>query len=500
MTQKEINLSKEDFIQIKIVGYGTFFLEKGESVLSMLQRKKMVTFSNCAGNGVCQRCVVQFTKGAPLPLPADRRRFSPEELRMGYRLACKAKPQMECELICHFSEKKMHILMGGENKHLLLNKKENSGQPAIVAIDLGTTTVAMQLMDQKTGNVLDSYSFLNPQRAFGADVITRMQQSLAGNRERMEKETKSYIEKGINLWKNAGFDIKLAFLAANTVMNHILQGFDVEKLAKNPFIPVTLEEQKIEIAGITTVIIPGFSAFVGGDIMSGALFIKDSMNANQKKSAILIDLGTNGEIVLFWQNRIYVTATAAGPAFEGGATTGVYGADLVAIVATLLRENKLDETGLLKEPYFSKGVMADSVFLTQEDIRNLQMAKAAVFAGIETLLQQANISEDDVEQIYIAGGFGYFLDVSAACEIGLLPTSWEKKTLAVGNSALDGAKHYGRKWFDIQSRNQLYLEIENIKQEAVAINLAKTSCFESFYLDAMSLERKNPRSKDVDNS
>ena len=514
MTKTETNFYKQKQIKVKIKDRGTFSLTKGESVLSMLRKDGGITFSHCGGNGVCGKCVVRFLSGAPLPLPADRRRFSAEELREGYRLACLAKPQTDCELECYFPKETMKIVTtdlsdgakepGGKKNNNQdagnneTGKQENGSIGAepgetYVAIDLGTTTIVMQLIEKATGKVIDTYAKMNPQRNFGTDVISRMQHSIAGERQQLKEAVCDCLSQGMHTWIMAGFDIKLAFLAGNTVMIHLLQGYHVEKLAFYPFVPKTLEEQKIEICGITTVIIPGISAFVGGDILAGILTCVADIRPGGEKTTLLVDLGTNGEMALIHHGKVYVTATAAGPAFEGGATAGVYGADIIAITAKLVEKDIVDATGLLHQNYFDSGITWQGVHLTQKDIRNLQMAKAAVFAGIEILLSKAGIDADQVEKVYLAGGFGYYLDVHAACKIGVLPMQWENRIKAIGNAALAGAVLYGREY------EKQKAQAVKIRQTALAINLAEEPAFESTYLDSMELTGKNPFARDAAN-
>ena len=159
-------------------------------------------------------------------------------------------------------------------------------------------------------------------------------------------------------------------------------------------------------------LLPGFSAFVGSDLYAGALACG---MATSKELTLLVDLGTNGEILLGNHDGILATATAAGPAFEGGANRGVFGADLVKYLATLRREGLLDDTGLLSEPYFTRGVRIGNLVLTQETVRNLQVAKAAIMSGIQVLLRRAGKGMEEVDRVILAGGFGYSVRPRRKC-------------------------------------------------------------------------------------
>jgi uncharacterized 2Fe-2S/4Fe-4S cluster protein (DUF4445 family) len=286
-------------------------------------------------------------------------------------------------------------------------------------------------------------------------------------------------------------------IAGNTVMVHLLMQYDVTGLSKAPFIPVSTAELALQIGGLPAVIMPGISAFVGGDIVAGIMACGEKMKKDKITYALLIDLGTNGEMALIGPERIFCTATAAGPAFEGGATANVPGSDMIKIVAELLEDGVIDETGLLKEPYFEQGIVRDGVMLHQEDIRSLQMAKAAVFAGIRILIREYGITEMEVDRIYLAGGFGYKLSTAAACRIGLIPAAMRERTEAVGNTALAGAYLYGNKKqrADVSPDGKRQpghqpgqSPAADIIRRATAINLARIDDFNEIYLHSMNLQ------------
>jgi uncharacterized 2Fe-2S/4Fe-4S cluster protein (DUF4445 family) len=186
------------------------------------------------------------------------------------------------------------------------------------------------------------------------------------------------------------------------------------------------------VAGLKTFIMQGISAFVGGDISAGIY----AMLTCYSGTSLLLDLGTNGEMALVTSHDIYVTATAAGPAFEG--RTNLWGRDMVKLLADLLDQHIIDEYGTLKEPYFTKGVQVGEANITQDDIRMIQLAKAAVRAGIEILCKQAGVAMEEIDNVCLAGGFGYYIDCERAGRIGLLPPFLVDKAKAVGNSALLG--------------------------------------------------------------
>lgn len=199
----------------------------------------------------------------------------------------------------------------------------------------------------------------------------------------------------------------------------------------------------------------------------------------------MIDLGTNGEMAITDGINMIVTATAAGPAFEGGAGAGIVGSDMIAITAKLLQSGILDETGLLEEPYFSEGISVGepAVYLCNKDIRDLQMAKAAVRAGVEILWKK--MGQPEIKQVYLSGGFGYFLNVEAAFRIGLLPGFMHDKVVAVGNTSLAGAYRIG---CDLLHGKTGKEDMEERLSSITSINLAEQEAFQRLYMQYIDLK------------
>lgn len=500
------------------------------TIMSTLLKNNLISGSFCGGRGDCGRCRIQFLQGATFPTALERSVMDPEELRQGYRLACLAKPKTDCTIkLALLDAPKIDVVSDmidvTENVDLMSQgslQTENHKSDVIIAVDLGTTTIAMQLMEIDTGRIIDTYCEMNPQRRYGADVLSRIQASCEGNREVLQRLVVDVLERGVEQFKAQNADIECMCIAGNTTMEHLLMGFDVSSLGRSPFTPVEigLQEYRHPDWDFTVWLIPGISVFVGGDIVAGLYacgmltkrlqgqFAEQQGDVGQKERSFLVDLGTNGEMAITDGNRMIVTATAAGPAFEGGAGAGIVGSDMIACIAALLRKGILDETGLLVEPYFTEGVSiqisdethyrfvpgrsSDSLYMTQQDIRNLQMAKAAVRAGIEVLLKELNgqrqgkqqTSGPQVEHVYLAGGFGYYLDVEAAFLIGLLPDYMRGSVQAVGNTSLMGAYRIGRDlWQHKIDKQTLERSISSIE----CINLAKQKDFEELYIRYMNL-------------
>jgi uncharacterized 2Fe-2S/4Fe-4S cluster protein (DUF4445 family) len=295
----------------------------------------------------------------------------------------------------------------------------------------------------------------------------------------MQGLIKQVLIQELEEFQKKGVDIRNIYVAGNTTMLYLLLGYATTELGYAPFKASHLDTMEVELGQWSAHILPGLSAFVGSDIVAGVLA---SDMATNEGISLLIDLGTNGEIVLGNREKMIACATAAGPAFEGMLEDGrqaLWGADLVKAIAELLDKGILDETGLLTEPYFTEGVTIGGVRITQEHVRNLQTAKAAIAAGVEILVKEYGIAIEDISQVYLAGGFGYFLEEEAAIRIGLLPKVLQGRIQAVGNSALAGcyAYHLDRKTEE---------KITRIKELTRVINLAEVEGFAETFVNHMN--------------
>jgi len=534
--------------------------DSGMTLMTTLLEKKLVTGNFCGGRGTCRRCRVQFMQAAPLPTGLERQAFTPDELRLGYRLACMARPRNDCLIRLEFVQsREIDILTDTSNMIDVsedsdcISQEKTTKKRYLIAVDLGTTTIAMQLMDIGSGQAVDTYCAMNPQRSYGADVLSRIQAANAGQADILRESVWMVLKEGVRKFRRfcraakqrtserdvsgrGGTEQEISIccmcIAGNTTMEHLLMGLSTEGLGKSPFWPVELGLQKCALSAddgiwsagavkerpsltervnnddpLPVYIMPGISAFVGGDIVAGLYALKmlpdsreDAMQCSKDTepchgASLLIDLGTNGEMAITDGKRMIVTATAAGPAFEGGPGRAVAGSDMVAVTAFLLKEGIIDETGLMAEPYFEEGVTvpvpdalnvsgpSDSIHLTQKDIRDLQMAKAAVRAGVEILCRKMGCPE--ISQVCLAGGFGYYLDVDAAAAIGLLPEKLKSCTRAVGNASLLGAFRMGK---DLWTGKIQEEALEGMLSGIESINLAGQEEFEEMYIRYMSLK------------
>ncbi len=382
---------------------------------------------------------------------------------------------------------------------------EVCGDTLLFAADIGTTTLAFAVTD-KNGTVLAAFGTENPQRESSADVIGRIDAACHGKAEELKNQIREALAKGFLfvheraasvVWKKGirtkEKDIRIA-VAGNTVMQHLLLGYPVNGLTGNPFTPYSIEAVTVsfeELFGTTTVyesfpaemkraavfVFPGMSAFVGGDVVAGGygLFGPAAAGQEEKKPGgvyLLADLGTNGELLLWKNGRLYAAAAAMGCAFEGGRFA--YASELFALVAEALKEGAADETGLLAEPYFSEGFCG----LSQEDIRDFQLAKGAVRAGIELLCKRAELSATQIEEVYLAGGAGRFCREEDLFRTGLLPETFRGKLHMVGNSCIGGLLRYLKNPEDV------------LQWKGEVLNLAEEPEFEALYYHFMEFREE----------
>ncbi|MDE5820796.1 MAG: ASKHA domain-containing protein [Lachnospiraceae bacterium] len=462
--------------------------EKNENLLTVLKRGGLY-LRDCSGNGSCGKCKVRFLTGAPLPTTGERALLSAGELRAGVRLACRHTVSVSMELVIEAEAAAIPDVVGvlpdavsawradasDAVSAWRVDAEDSVGLPAPVfaAVDIGTTTIAMRGMCG--GKEVGAYAALNPQRVYGADVVSRISAGMQGHAEEMRQQICACLADGMRLIKEqCGRTPAYMVIAANTTMVHLLCGDSVEPLSVFPFEPVNIKPQQIVVAGIPAYIICGISAFVGGDIVSGMAALGLHKGSNLQ---LFIDLGTNGEIVLGKKGTFLCTATAAGPAFEGNGSADLMGADLIRIVAGVLDEGLMDAHGLLKEPYFTKGITRAGAHVTQESIRELQKAKAAIAAGIELLLEQYGAAAGEVSDVLLAGGFGYYLNPDAAVRIGLLSDAFAGKIRAVGNTALKGACLLGN-----SDMSGFAARTEQLTKGCTYLNLAAQEKFEKKYI------------------
>ncbi len=337
------------------------------------------------------------------------------------------------------------------------------------AVDLGTTTVVLKLYSAD-GACAGEAAALNPQRDFSADVIGRISKALQGEGEKLQKSITDCIFRLLTeACAYAGIhntDVDRMVITGNTAMLYLLTGRDPVSISRFPFKADYLFGEWTEFLGIKTYLTPCVSAFVGGDTVS-AILASDMLCKDE--TAILCDMGTNGEIALYKDGVLYVTSVAAGPAFEGGEIScgcagtdgavyrvwaedgeiyshtignlpavGICGSGIIDAANAFLQGEYIDTDGTVLRPLVIKA-KGNDLCLNQADIRALQLAKSAVSAGIECMLSRTGTDAADIKTLYLCGGFGSKIDVESAVNIGLFPRELKNKIRFMGNGALSGA-------------------------------------------------------------
>ncbi|HUJ22143.1 MAG TPA: ASKHA domain-containing protein [Bryobacteraceae bacterium] len=418
----------------------------------------------CGGASLCGGCRVRVIQGEIPVTPDMQIVLTPDEIAAGWRLACQARARGRVTL--EIAQWEGAIL--ADESRVPFEARDGLG----IAVDLGTTTLAAELLDFATGDVLAVRTALNPQCAHGADVMSRIQFALR------EPETLTQsIRQAIGTLVDdvaAGREIREVLLCGNTVMHHLFCGQDVEPLSRVPFeTPAggAREFASGELGwklGDRCVVrfLPILGSFVGSDILAGMVAV-DWLD--REELTALIDLGTNGEIVIGNRHAALCASAAAGPAFEAGRIRmgmraapgaisrvlpqdgsfachvlggreprGICGSGLVDAAASALQLGRVLPSGRLASETNELSLMPP-VAITQSDIRELQLAKAAIAAGVRILLERSGAALHQLGRVYLAGAFGNYVNAASAHRIGLLPLEPEKIEPA-GNTALRGTK------------------------------------------------------------
>ncbi|MDO4339900.1 MAG: ASKHA domain-containing protein [Eubacteriales bacterium] len=435
-------------------------VEEGTSVLEAMRLAGRTPDAPCGGNGKCRKCKV-LIDGSPA-------------------LACRIRVEHDMTVSpAGDTEEDARILMTGSSRSVHFAPDPfpvDIKSPLLGAVDIGTTTVAAYLMDGSDGRLLGMKSMLNPQRKYGSDVVSRCSFAMENGKEHLS----GCIREAVNtlfgeLTDECGCSclqiVRIVFVG-NTGMHHLFLELPVDRLALAPYEPYQKSawmgkalDCQVRIHPDGEILwLPNIGGFVGADTV-GCLLA--SGIEKQDAMTLMIDIGTNGEMALGCRDGLLACSTAAGPAFEGAKITcgmrgsagaidkvflengalkyhvigggepkGICGSGLLDAAACLLKTGQMDETGRLYEDcHFS-----DDVFLNQKDIRELQLAKAAIAAGIRILCMRKGIRIKDIDRVLLAGAFGNYLDPDSACAIGLIPGELSGKIIPIGNAAGEGAK------------------------------------------------------------
>ncbi|KGK85993.1 ASKHA domain-containing protein [Clostridium sp. HMP27] len=525
--------------------------KSGDNLLDILRKNDIFADSPCGGSGKCGKCKIKIIQGNCDYKENHEKRLSDEELKAGIRLACftylseelkiqiinnmknynilteysnslnSVNPKIEIltlneiskdlkdgismtELIDSeignklkyslkslqnlakvFNEPTINIVL--QDDYVIDISSKHSMQSLGIAMDIGTSTIVLKVISLINGSEIGSYSVLNPQKQFGADVISRIQYDMIEQDGKLTKLIRKCIDSSIEKMCKDLFinyeDIHNIAVAANTTMLYFLLGINPKDLATSPFTTVVLDKQTYnyyEIFENSNIkcevnILPCISAYIGADIFSGMMH-KDFHNLD--KTTLLIDIGTNGEMVIGNSEKNHCTSTAAGPAFEGaniingvgsvdGAINKVYmkdkdicfetinnlppigicGSGVIDIISVLLENNMIDKTGRLTLENMKSSIPIaikknKAIDFYQRDIREVQLAKSAIRTGMDILISRFGCSYSEIDEVLVSGGFGNNINVQNAVKIGLIPKELKEKVKFIGNSSLGGAVKY----------------------------------------------------------
>lgn len=465
----------------------------GETILKALAGIGIMLDAYCGGNGSCGKCKV-IVDGFE-------------------RLACSTEIWQDMSVVLPETAK--------DRRHEPeFAHSEASGRGVYAAVDIGTTSVAAYLADEN-GQTLAAASALNPQRSYGADVVTRIRSALSGSLNEQTGIIRSCIEALLlRLCDGSNTDcgnIKRVCIVGNPAMQQLFYGIPPENLIHIPFRRaisagkiIGAEEYLNGFKSAEILIVPDISAYVGADALAG---VYASGMHKSDSLCLLVDIGTNGETVLGCKSRLLACSTAAGPALEGaniscgmgceegaikgvslseggdlhfdiqsgGRARGICGSGLLDAVACYLQKGRINRRGLISSN--DEGLsLCDGLSLSQEDIRNFQTAKGAIAAGIHMLAEEYGIELKDIGTVYLAGAFGSNMRAESAVLTGLLPRELEGRIIGLGNAAGEGARRLVYKNEAVRECNELANRIEHIELSSLsgfAKSFARNMYFEA---------------------
>lgn len=463
-------------------------VSKGTNLMEALRSAGIFLDAPCGGNGKCGKCTVT-ADGAEV-------------------LACQTTVEHDMQVLIP-EGKDLHVMHEGIDADIHMDPIRSG---PLLAIDIGTTSVVCFLLDGISGKELATASSLNPQTAFGADVISRIREALDGKLEQERDAIRQELTRQINEVCGKAVvdpaDIGLVSVVGNPAMQQLFLGISPENLAGVPFDPVLTETRTVPCRDVLPVcenalllIVPDISGYVGADtmgcVLSTRLYEADDLT-------LMVDIGTNGEMVLGNKERMIACSTAAGPALEGanimfgmrgtdgaidhvkpsdgglscsviggGKAEGICGSGLIDAVAVSLEAGLLNKRGRITTTDEIDGQryipLRDGIYLTQDDIRQVQLAKGAICAGVQLMALQLGKEVRDIKRVLLAGAFGSFMDPDSACRIGLLPEELKGRITAVGNAAGSGAKLMACDRAEIERVRELkgrieFLELASLKE------------------------------------
>ncbi|MBE6931182.1 MAG: DUF4445 domain-containing protein [Ruminococcaceae bacterium] len=451
---------------------------KGMKLSEWLAENGYPVHADCGGRGKCGKCRVRVLDGSF----ADAETGETMEVGAdGWILSCRAVCTEEAQIGLPENSGEGLVNFAADSKKITQSAAP-SGIRYGVALDVGTTTLAAALVNMESGEILDTASGLNPQKSFGADVMSRISACAEGHLDSLQKliinAANALIDKLVK--DREILFVDMLTVAGNPTMAHLFCGVSPEGMGAYPFMPAFTEMKKLDGAELglhaaRVIVLPSASAFIGGDVIAGVL---ESGMLDEEEPTVIMDVGTNGEMILHTGlshgGELIAVSTAAGPAMEGAGIScgvggipgaisavhlgkddrltlktigdqpplGVCGSGLIDLVAALLMRGDVDETGFVEDEPVTVAEADDhheEIALTQADVRAFQLAKSALRAGLEALCADHGLEASELSKLYLAGGLGYYMDINSAVTVGLLPEELGVRVKTVGNTALAGA-------------------------------------------------------------
>lgn len=453
----------------------------------------------CGGRGSCGKCRVTLAGYVSGP--------DSMEQRAGFRLSCRTVLLGDAEVWLPEEHSMVQIEISEAQK-----EESTDPMPGQIgaAVDIGTTTLALKLFDLQTGACIGQSSSENPQRVISADVMGRIQSAMEGQGELLQKQIVDTLNQMLKEACEVGHklpeQVDVMTIVGNTTMLYLLTGKSPRNLAFAPFNADDLYGRMDQVLGRPAYLPPCMNAFVGADITAAVLA---SGMCERDEISLLCDIGTNGELALWKNGTLYVSSTAAGPAFEGAGIScgcgsvigaidkvwaeegeiqihtiqnaepvGICGSGLLDAIATFLELEEIDETGAMEEDELP---LSKKIAIQSKDVRAVQLAKAAIAAGIETICKDAGIEAQDVQTLHIAGGFGSHLNIDSAIKIGLIPQELKNRVNVLGNAALLGAA-------GMLLNQQKQAIAAEIAKRSKHINLGGNKIFNELFVENMMFE------------
>lgn len=517
----------------------------GTTVLDAARGIGLPISTDCGGHGVCGKCRIKF-QPAPPPTERDLRLLSNDEIVEGMRLACEHMIETDTRVTIPYPEARAKILVWGSSRAAMQKLDRGLTGQMGVAIDLGTTTIVAYLLDLETGVQIEQRAMLNPEVVYGEDVMSRI--AYVMNSEEGREILRRCVLRGLDelvmrVLSAADIEpdkVSRVSLVGNTAMHHLFLGLDVRGLGLAPYKPamrnsLTTTSREIGFNSVPKAqvyVAPNIEGFIGSDTVG--LIVSQGLQT-VGGTLMGIDIGTNAEIVISVHGQLTCCSAAAGPAFEGarirhgmrgedgaiehlhinnpaeqpelsaiglGPPRGVCGSAIVDIVAELKRVGLIDQTGRMQE---SMRVIRDGenglhyvvaepgesgadrrIVFTQEDVRQVQLAKAAISAGAEVLMEECGVTPSSIDALLLAGAFGNYIRPESALAIGLLPPVSLDRIVPVGNAAGEGAKR-----LLLSSKERVLAE--KLCAKVKYVNLAAHPAFAERFLEATVIGRAEDR-------